>query len=140
VRVHTDGHAAGAARALEREADAAASAALGGADEGGAGEAHEGEEHGHTHASSYLAPLAGAMGGKASRDIGLRVSAAWSEVDGGGQPSEQTLAEIDRRVDHWFNHPSTNQADWRADFEAALREPRIGAMVHQRLSQTRAGG
>jgi len=109
-------------------------------DQGGAGEAHEGEEHGHTHASSYLAPLAGAMGGKASRDIGLKVSAAWHEVDAGGQPSEQALAEIDRRVDHWFNHPSTNGEDWRDDFAAALREPRIGAMVYQRLSRPRAGG
>ena len=108
-------------------------------DEGGAGEAHEGDEHGHTHISSYLAPLAGAMGTKASRAVGLTVSAAWDEVDAGGQPSEQTLAAIDRSVDHWFNHPSTNMEDWRADFEAALRGPRIGAMVYERLSRDRAG-
>ena len=57
-------------------------------DGGGAGEAHEGDEHGHTHISSYLAPLAGAMGTKASRAVGLQVSAAWDEVDRGGQPSE----------------------------------------------------
>jgi hypothetical protein len=108
-------------------------------DEGGPGEAHEGDEHGHTHISSYLAPLAGAMGTKASRAVGLTVSAAWSEVDAGGQPSEQALAAIDRSVDHWFNHPSTNIEDWRADFEAALRGPRIGAMVYERLSRARAG-
>ena len=108
-------------------------------DEGGAGEAHEGDEHGHTHISSYLAPLAGAMGTKASRAVGLTVRSAWDEVDAGGQPSEQTLAAIDRSVDHWFNHPSTNMEDWRADFEAALRGPRIGAMVYERLSRDRAG-
>jgi hypothetical protein len=108
-------------------------------DEGNAGEAHEGEEHGHTHISSYLAPLAGAMGTKASRAVGLQVSGAWDEVDRGGQPSEVALTGIDQAVDHWFNHPSTNMADWRADFEAALRGPRIGAMVHQRLNRARAG-
>ena len=108
-------------------------------DEGGPGEAHEGDEHGHTHISSYLAPLAGAMGTKASRAVGLQVSAAWDEVDRGGQPSEVALTGIDQVVDHWFNHPSTNMSDWRADFEAALRGPRIGAMVYQRLDNARAG-
>ena len=60
-------------------------------------------------------------------------------MDRGGQPSEVALTGIDQAVDHWFNHPSTNMADWRADFEAALRGPRIGAMVYQRLNRARAG-
>lgn len=101
---------------------------------------HEGDEHGHTHISSYLAPLAAAMGTKASRAIGQNVSAAWDEVDRGGQPSPVALTGIDQAVDHWFNHPSTNQEDWRADFEAALRGPRIGALVYERLNRSRAGG
>jgi len=106
-------------------------------DGGGAGEAHEGDEHGHTHISSYLAPLAGAMGGKASKAIGAQVALAWDEVDRGGQPSPAVLTAIDQAVDHWFNHPSTNRVDWEADFRTALQSPRIGAMVYQRLNSAR---
>jgi hypothetical protein len=106
-------------------------------DEGGHGEEHEGDEHGHTHISSYLAPLAGSMGSKASRAVGLKVSAAWDEVEAGSAPSQQTLAEIDQVVDHWFNHPATNKPDWEAEFRAALQNPRIGAMVYQRLNRAR---
>lgn len=33
--------------------------------------------------------------------------------------------------------PAHNQDTWKTDFEAALREPRIGALVHERLSRDR---
>lgn len=105
-------------------------------DEGDPGQEHHGDEHGHTHISSYLAPLADAMGRLASAGVGRKVAVAWDEIESGSAVSDATLAEIDREVDEWFAHPA-DRTFWRPEFQRALQTPRIGALVHDRITARR---
>lgn len=101
-------------------------------------EHEEGDEHGHTHISSWLNPVAEALAARATAAIGGKVALAWDVVDGGGDPTG-LLGAIDAEVNNWFKHPNDCRDLWMGLITQQLGTARVGPELLEQLARRRPG-
>ncbi len=103
-------------------------------------EGHGGDEHGHSHISSWLSPLAQQIAAQATEAAGKAVSMVWDRVDAGETVAadDPGLTEIDIQVNQFFRHPADIRPIWESLFIARLQSRALGPELLEHLRDARA--
>ena len=101
---------------------------------GGEHDREGGEGDAHAHESDWLNNMAEKLAAIASRNIGLKVKAAWDQ-QAAGAISPDALAAIDSEVDRYFAHPEDCRDTWVPTAEGFLRDPAMAARLRGELAR-----